>query len=193
MNERILSRRIAKLIPADTQRTRRDEPLSAIELAQIRTTVEHLSYWMDSRFQVPVLGWRFGFDAIIGLIPGLGDAATTIVSLYLLTLASQCGVPKITLTRMGLNVAIDFILGSLPLVGDVFDVWWKANQMNAVLLRERLAHPDFRFRRGTASDWFFVGAMLVVLLALFVGMVALVRLGASYLWNALTGLSFSAT
>ena len=86
---------------------------------------------MDTAFEVPGLGWRFGFDALIGLIPGVGDVATTFVSLYLLVLAGRMGLPRITVARMGLNVAIDMLRGSLPLVGDVFDVWWKSNKMNA--------------------------------------------------------------
>jgi hypothetical protein len=184
MPEYFLAMPRARPVRAIPRKEERGERLSADELARIQATIEQLSRWMDSIFELPLLRWRFGLDAIIGLIPGLGDAATTMVSLYILTLASRSGVPKITLARMGLNVAIDFVLGSLPLVGDVFDVWWKANQMNAALLRERLAHPDFRSRRGTARDWLFVGAMLVVLLVLFVGMVAMTALIASALWNA---------
>jgi len=169
----------------------RPERLSSAELRKIRASVGQISRWMDTAFELPLVGWRFGLDAIIGLIPGLGDAATTVVSLYLLALAGRAGVPKITLARMGLNVAVDMILGSLPLVGDVFDIWWKANQRNATLLDERIAQSGKDARRAKASDWIFVGAMLAGLTLLFVALVSLAVLAASALWNATEGL-FSA-
>jgi hypothetical protein len=80
---------------------------------------------MDDVFRVPVLGWRFGLDALLGLIPGLGDTSTSLVSFYILAAAVRYRVPKITLLRMGLNIAFDYVIGSLPVVGDVADAWWK--------------------------------------------------------------------
>jgi hypothetical protein len=173
------------ILPIEDARRQR---ISSAEMRDIRSTVGQISRWMDTAFEVPLVGWRFGFDAIIGLIPGLGDAATTIVSLYLLALAGRAGVPKITLARMGLNVAVDMILGSLPLVGDVFDIWWKANQRNAALLDERIAQSGKDVRRAKASDWIFVGAMLAGLAILFVALVSLAILAASALWNVTQGL-----
>ena len=100
---------------------------------------------MDDLFRIPVLGWRFGLDAIIGLIPAFGDTTTSLVSFYILASAVRYRVPKITLLRMGLNIAIDYAVGSLPVVGDLFDAWWKSNQMNVELLKRRA--PPFRRRR----------------------------------------------
>lgn len=179
------------LIPIRSIENARPQRLSAAELRRIRASVGQISRWMDTAFELPLVGWRFGLDAIIGLIPGLGDAATTVVSLYPLALAGRAGVPKITLARMGLNVAVDMILGSLPLVGDVFDIWWKANQRNAILLDERIAQSGKDARRAKASDWIFAGAMLAALAILFVALVSLAVLAASALWNATEGL-FSA-
>jgi hypothetical protein len=179
------------LIPIRPIENARPQRLSAAELRRIRASIGQISRWMDTAFELPLVGWRFGLDAIIGLIPGLGDAATTVVSLYLLALAGRAGVPKITVARMGLNVAVDMILGSLPLVGDVFDIWWKANQRNAMLLDERIAQSGKVARRAKASDWIFVGAMLAGLAILFVALVSLAVLAASALWNATEGL-FSA-
>ncbi|HEY2893381.1 MAG TPA: DUF4112 domain-containing protein, partial [Pirellulales bacterium] len=155
----------------------------APESAEIQAFVEKLSRLMDTAFEVPGLGWRFGFDAIVGLIPGVGDLATTLVSLYLLLLASRTGLPRITLARMGLNVAIDMVGGSLPLVGDIFDVWWKSNQKNAALLRERLAAAPSESRRAKASDWIFVGAMILALIVLFAAVIALATLIVAAVWN----------
>ena len=92
---------------------------------------------MDDMFRVPVLGWRFGLDSVIGLIPGFGDTASSLVSFYILVNAVRYRVPKITLLRMGLIYAIDYAVGSLPVVGDLFDAWWKSNQRNMDLLRKR--------------------------------------------------------
>ncbi|MGH9880715.1 MAG: DUF4112 domain-containing protein, partial [Pyrinomonadaceae bacterium] len=100
---------------------------------EIEQNLERLSWFMDDMFRIPVLGWRIGLDALLGLIPGVGDTATTLASLYLLTSAVRYRVPKITLLRMGLNLGIDYGLGSLPLVGDFFDAWWKSNQKNVEL------------------------------------------------------------
>lgn len=116
----------------------RTEAAASDDSMQLQRFVERLSRWMDTAFEVPVVGWRFGWDALLGLVPGVGDAATMLVALYIVALAGQAGVPRITVARMGLNVAIDLLLGSLPLVGDLFDVYFKANVRNAALLRERL-------------------------------------------------------
>jgi hypothetical protein len=73
---------------------------------------------------------RFGFDAIIRLIRGLGDVLTSLISLYILAAARRYGVPRATLMRMAFNIAVDTVVGSVPLPGDGFDVYWKANVMN---------------------------------------------------------------
>src|SRR5262245_23284466 len=86
-----------------------------------------LSQWLDTAFEVPGLGWRFGLDPLVGLFPVVGDFASAMVSLYILAAAAQLQVPRGTLLRMGLNVGIDYLLGSLPVVGNVFDFIWKAN------------------------------------------------------------------
>jgi hypothetical protein len=121
---------------------------------------------MDDLFRVPVLGWRFGLDALIGLIPGLGDTSTALVSFYILAAAVRHGVPKITLLRMGLNIGFDYLLGSLPVVGDVADAWWKSNQKNVALLRKRATVSAEEASAGSMSDWLFVGGIIAGLVAL---------------------------
>jgi hypothetical protein len=174
------------LRPVGAARAERIETLAAEEAVQIQRFVDRLSRWMDSAFEVPVVGWRFGWDALIGLVPGVGDAGTMLVALYIVALAGKAGVPRITVARMGLNVAIDMLVGSLPLVGDLFDVYWKANVRNAALLRERLEDPTST-RRAKASDWAFVGVVLLGLVALFVAILTLIGLGIAALWNLATG------
>ena len=101
------------------------------ERARLQWLVERLSYWMDAWFEVPGTGWRVGLDPLVGLIPGIGDLVTTVVSLYIISLAGRLGLPRITVARMALNVLVDMLLGAVPFVGDIFDVWWKANLRNA--------------------------------------------------------------
>lgn len=132
----------------------------------INKSVERLGWLMDDLFRVPVLGWRFGLDALIGLIPGLGDTGTALVSFYILAAAVRHGVPKITLLRMGMNIGFDYLLGSLPLVGDVADAWWKSNQKNIALLRRGATLSAEEARAGSMSDWIFVGGIIVGLTAL---------------------------
>jgi hypothetical protein len=145
-------------------------PLSPLS-RQTDTTdksLDRLTWLMDDMFRVPGLGWRFGLDALIGLIPGFGDTATSLVSFYILANAVRYGVPKVTLLRMGLNIGIDYAVGSLPLVGDVLDAWWKSNHRNLDLLRKRATVSAEEARAGSASDWLFVGGIIVGLIGLAV-------------------------
>ncbi len=136
---------------------------------EIEESLERLSWLLDDLFRIPGLGWRVGLDALVGLIPGVGDTATTVASLYVLASAVRYRVPKITLLRMGLNLGIDYALGSLPLVGDLFDAWWKSNQKNVDLLRQRATVSASEAREGRISDWLFVGLIMILLVALAVG------------------------
>ena len=137
---------------------------------------------MDDLFRIPVLGWRFGLDALIGLVPGFGDTATSLVSFYILVAGVRQGVPKITLLRMGLNIAFDYVVGSLPVIGDVADAWWKSNHKNIDLLKKRATVSSEEARSGKISDWLFVGGIILGLVALaigsaFVSLYLLVKLG----------------
>lgn len=136
---------------------------------EIDESLERLSWLMDDLIRIPGLGWRFGLDAIVGLIPGFGDTATSLVSFYILASAVRYRVPKVTLLRMGLNLGIDYLVGSLPLVGDLFDAWWKSNQKNVALLSKRATVSASEARQGTLSDWLFVGLIIVFLVCLAVG------------------------
>jgi hypothetical protein len=150
--------------------------------AKVDKSLDRLAWLMDDLFRVPVLGWRFGLDALIGLIPALGDTTTSLVSFYILASAVRYKVPKITMLRMGFNIALDYVVGSLPFIGDVADAWWKSNQKNLDLLRRRATVSAEEAREGRASDWLFVGAIIVGLVALaiasaFISFYLLLRLG----------------
>ena len=140
---------------------------------KIDDSLQRLSWLMDDLIRVPGLGWRFGLDAIVGLIPGFGDTATSLVSLYILVAAVRYRVPKVTLLRMGLNIGIDYVVGSLPLVGDLFDAWWKSNQRNVALLGQRATVSASEARQGKLSDWLFVGLIILLLGGLAVAAAAI--------------------
>ena len=135
--------------------------------------LEQLAWLMDDLFRIPVLGWRFGLDALIGLVPGLGDISTSLVSFYILAAAVRYRVPKITMLRMGLNIGIDYLFGSLPFVGDLAEAWWKSNQKNLDLLRKRATVSAEEAREARLSDWLFVGGIIVGLTALAIASAAI--------------------
>ena len=128
--------------------------------------LDRLGWLMDDLFRIPVLGWRFGLDALIGLVPGLGDTTTTLVSFYILAAAVRYRVPKITILRMALNIVIDYVFGSVPFVGDVADAWFKSNKKNLDLLRRRATVSAEQAKEARLSDWLFVGGIMVGLTAL---------------------------
>ena len=152
---------------------------------QIERELEVMAQVMDNQFRVPVLGWRFGLNAIIDLIPAFGDVATTLVAVYILVSAVRYRVPKITLLRMGLNIAIYFIVGLLPWIGDLLDAWWKPNIRNLKLLYLRATVSADQAHEGRKSDWLFVGIIVATLLALLFGSLALSAFVVWYLFKAL--------
>lgn len=158
---------------ADRQLATGGRPLVRPTQMQIERELEVFSQLMDNQFRVPVLGWRFGLNAIIDLIPEFGDVITTLIALYVLVSAVRYRVPKVTLLRMGLNIAIYFLVGLIPLAGDLFAVWWKPNIRNIKLLRQRATVSAVDARRGRASDWLFVALIAGGLVALLFGSIAL--------------------
>ncbi|MGH6920701.1 MAG: DUF4112 domain-containing protein [Geminicoccaceae bacterium] len=100
--------------------------------------LRQLAHLLDDRFRIPGTRYRIGLDGLIGLVPGIGDAVTTVLALYIVLEARRLGVPLTKVGRMGLNVAVDAVLGAVPLVGDLFDVAWKANRRNLGLLLDHL-------------------------------------------------------
>jgi hypothetical protein len=98
-----------------------------------------LAFLLDSRWRIPVIGFRFGVDAVAGLLPVVGDFATGLISAHIVHKAWRLGAPRRLILQMAGNVALDVAIGSIPLAGTVFDVFFKANNVNVRLLREHLA------------------------------------------------------
>ena len=101
--------------------------------------LDRLSTLLDSRFRIPGTPIRFGWDSILGLIPGAGDLASLGPSAYLIYKGYRLGARKRTILRMSANTGLDFVVGAVPLLGDVFDLVFKANNRNFALLRKELA------------------------------------------------------
>ncbi|MDF2234245.1 DUF4112 domain-containing protein [Albimonas sp. CAU 1670] len=116
------------------------EPLSGSALTteeeEVLRRAELAAKWMDSRFRLPLTDFRFGLDGLLGLIPGVGDGAGLLVSGYVVYTGWKVGLPMPLLLRMAGNVALDAIVGAVPLLGDLLDFAFKANRRNAALLRE---------------------------------------------------------
>jgi hypothetical protein len=98
--------------------------------------LDKLAELMDSRFHLPGTDIRFGLDSVLGLMPGVGDTATILITLYLVSKAEKYNLPKKVIRQMYRNAAIDWGIGLIPLAGDIFDVGWKANLKNVALLKK---------------------------------------------------------
>jgi hypothetical protein len=112
---------------------------------------------LDAAFRLPGTRFRFGVDAIIGLVPGLGDAVGAILSAWIVLEAVRLGAPRATVLRMVWNVAVETVIGVVPILGDLFDAGYKANLRNVRLLDRHVAEPE----RASASSRRFVLLLLL--------------------------------
>jgi hypothetical protein len=132
----------------------------AAEAARLRR-LRRFAHWLDDGVTLPGVPLRVGFDAFLGLVPGLGDAAGAVLSAWIVVEAIRLGVSKATVTRMVSNIAVDALGGALPVVGDLFDAVWKENLRNVALLERHLAAPT---RAGTVDRRFVTLLAAAVLL-----------------------------
>jgi len=119
--------------------------------------IERLARLMDN--SIALGRWRIGLDGLLGLIPGVGDVAGGAVSAVIILRAAAAGLPRAAIARMAANVAIDSLLGSVPVAGDLFDFAYKANAKNLKIYRESFAGG------GTARHWGFLAAVAALLAA----------------------------
>ncbi|CAA9345404.1 MAG: hypothetical protein AVDCRST_MAG89-2835 [uncultured Gemmatimonadetes bacterium] len=157
-----------------------DAPNPARQAALRR--LDALSHLLDNSIPVPGTQARFGLDAVIGLIPGFGDAAGAVVSAYVVVQAARLGASVPTLVRMLLNVGVEAVAGAVPVLGDLFDAAFKANARNVALLRREMDLPGSTRRSSKAV----VGAVIVALVVILGGIGILAFLAARALWNLVT-------
>ncbi len=131
--------------------------------------LRRLGHLLDNSFRVPGTNLRFGLDAIIGLVPGVGDLAGGALSLYIIVEAARLGVPRPLLARMGYNVAVDVLVGAVPVLGDLFDAGFKANLRNLALVQQHVDRPVLARRSGRR----FAATLAIGLFLLLAAAVAL--------------------
>ncbi|MBL4834310.1 MAG: DUF4112 domain-containing protein [Pseudomonas sp.] len=145
-----------------------------------RKKLERLAWFLDSSIKVPGFNARFGLDGLIGLIPGVGDAIAALISSVVISEAARMGAPKVLLLKMAFNVLVDSVVGAIPLVGDLFDFAWKANQRNVRLLNQYLDSPRETETTSRVFVWLLgvalLGAVILIgylVLLLFQGLFSL--------------------
>ena len=155
------------------------------ELEPIPEWARQVVRWLDTAVRVPGTDITLGLDAILGLfLPTAGDALTAIGSVSLFSLAVRYNVPKVVLGKMLVNVAVDALFGSVPILGDAFDVLWRSNKKNLELIERYRAHPG---APPTAGDYVVVALAFVVLLALLALPIVVGVLVLGALWRWLSG------
>jgi Domain of unknown function (DUF4112) len=141
-----------------------------------------LAELLDQRFTIPGTSIRFGLDPILGLIPGIGDALANLAGSAILLIAAQYRLPKIVLLRMGLNVAFNALIGAIPVVGDIFSIWFRSNVRNAQLLDRYVSAER---QTPTAGDWIFVLAVILGIVLLLIGIFVVFVWLVKQVWNTL--------
>ncbi len=126
--------------------------------------LDSLAKLMDSQFQIPSTKIRFGLDALIGLIPGVGDFAGFLVSGYMIMVLASNGASGFVIARISFNILIDALIGSIPILGDIFDFTFKANERNM-----KLVHEHYLEGRHQGGAWKVVVPVLLILFLLIVG------------------------
>ena len=134
--------------------------------------VEALARWLDYAFTLPG-GFQFGFAGIIGLIPGIGDVLDALISLFIIVRAIKLAIPRVAIARMLVNVGIEALAGTVPFVGDLFDVVFKANLRNYEILKKHLSQSE---RQRRADWWFLVLTVLLVMASIALPVIGLVEL-----------------
>lgn len=158
----------------------RTELASTSKMAEVtaeppRTAAERLAWWLDNAIAVPGTRFRIGFDAVIGLIPGIGDLVGTLLSGYIIAVAAAQGLPRSALLRMAINVGIEAIVGVVPILGDLFDAAWKANQRNVRLLAQFRNAPSAARRQSRAVVAAWMTGVLGFVAQLGIGVLAIIR------------------
>ena len=148
---------------------------------QVRERLARLAWLLDSSIPIPGTRFTIGLEALIGLVPVVGDAVGVLLSSYIVREAAALGVSKSILARMAFNVALEGLIGMIPFAGDVFDAAYKANQRNVRLLNAWLERP----RQAQRSSRAFVFLLAAGLIALLVLVCAGGFLLARSLWNLL--------
>lgn len=164
-SETISSMQRSHIQPRERETPTSSENRSPEKILEQRVrAVESFTQLLDSAFQIPGTKIRIGIDPLLGLIPGVGDFVSLIMSSYPIYVAARCGVSWTTVFRMILNVAMDSLIGLIPVLGDIFDFAFKANQRNLRLLQQSLSQEATRRPRSKEQLLKVSGTIVLVLL-----------------------------
>jgi len=145
------------------------------EMEQLRKRMERLAWLLDNSIRIPFIGYRIGLDALLGLIPGVGDAAGALMSGYIFYSAIKMKAPLSVLGRMGVNIVFELVFGMIPVLGDIFDMTFKANERNMQLVNAWLDRP----RKTQKSSKLLLGGLgggigIVIIGGIILGIAVLV-------------------
>ena len=152
------------------------------KLARLR----RLSKLLDNAIAIPGTKFRFGLDPILGLLPGGGDTITGGISAYIVVEAARMGIPREILSKMVGNILIDSFAGTIPVIGDLFDVGWKSNIKNIELLEKHLDVTEFTegdLPPRTLSDRLFIAGLILLLILIVVGFAVIAFFTVTWFWN----------
>lgn len=161
-----------KILPRDEAR----EHLLAI--------ADMLAKVLDTSIRIPGTSWSIGLDPLLGLIPGIGDVIANLIGTVILGIATRLQLPRIVLTRLSLNLLINGTVGAIPVLGDIFSLWFKSHVRNAALLREAAMRPD----RETHVDWLYVAGIIGGTVGLMLITIAVIIWLVYQLWVMLASL-----
>lgn len=145
---------------------------------------ELLAKVLDTTVRIPGTSLYLGLDPLIGLIPGIGDVLANLIGTVILGMAARLEVPRIVIIRMSLNLLINGVIGAIPILGDLFSVWFRSNSRNADLLRQAATQTA----RGTHADWSYVVGIIGGTVVLLLSLVAFVLWVAVSLWSRFAGI-----
>ena len=147
--------------------------------------LRRIGFLLDNSIGIPGTRFRLGLDALIGLVPGIGDLVGGLLSLYIIVEAHRMGVPRSVLARMGWNVAIDTLAGEVPILGDLFDIGFKSNQRNLALLDGFARQPVEARRSSRRLLWVIILGVVLVTAGAIALAVVLVQLMSAHLRSGL--------
>ena len=156
--------------------------IEAVDESRLRR-LDKLAQLLDTALLIPGTRFRIGLDGLLGLIPGVGDTIGAALSAYIILEAARLGFPKRTLLRMGGNVAVEALVGVVPILGDIFDIAWKANVRNLALLR---ANRNEIIRRDERSPHQIISLLVVVIVLTMIGLIALSIFAVRFLYQLIT-------
>ena len=143
--------------------------------------LRRLAHLLDNAIPMPIAGYRIGIDPILGLLPGGGDIVAGVLGAYIIVEAARMGLPRQVVGQMVGNIVFDSVVGIVPVLGDLFDVGWKANVRNIALLEKHL----HLIQSNQKSDYLFIIGLIILLTLIVIGFATITVSVISWLWNQL--------